>query len=44
MIKWLLGINKLNIEKSSKEVEVSEYVYVPNIISLSDKIKSCLEV
>ncbi len=24
-------------------MEVSEYVNIPNIISLSDKIKSCLE-
>ena len=44
IIKWLLGINKLNLEKPSKDVEVSEYVLIPNIISLSDKIKSCLEV
>ncbi len=43
MIKWLLGINKLSLEKPSKEVDISEYVYVPNIIALSDKIKSCLE-
>ncbi len=38
-----MGINKLNLDKPSKEVDVSEYVYIPNIISLSDKIKSCLE-
>jgi hypothetical protein len=44
MIKWLLGIHKLNIEKPAKEVECADYVYIPNIISLSDKIKSCLEV
>jgi len=44
IIKWLLGINKLNLEKPSKDVEISEYVLIPNIISLSDKIKSCLEV
>jgi intraflagellar transport protein 52 len=43
MIKWLLGINKLSLERPSKEVNISEYVYVPNIISLSDKIKGCLE-
>lgn len=44
IIKWLLGINKFSMEKPSKEVDVAEYVYIPNIISLSDKIKSCLEV
>lgn len=43
LIKWLLGVNKLNIDKPSKEVEISEYVYIPNIISISDKVKSCLE-
>ncbi len=44
IIRWLLGINKVNIEKPSKDVEVSEYVLIPNVISLSDKMKSCLEV
>ena len=39
-----MGINKLNLDRPSKEVEISDYVYIPNIISLSEKIKSCLEV
>jgi hypothetical protein len=39
-----LGINKLQLDRPSKEVEISDYVYIPNIISLSEKIKSCLEV
>lgn len=43
IVKWLLGINKLSLDKPSKDVDVADYVYIPNIVSLSDKIKSCLE-
>jgi len=33
----------MQFEKPSKEVEIEEYFYIPNIISLSEKTKSCLE-
>lgn len=43
LIKWLLGLINPAITRPAKEVEISEYIYIPNIISLSDKVKSCLE-
>jgi intraflagellar transport protein 52 len=38
-----LGLLKIPFEKPSKQVECAEYFYIPNIISLSEKTKSCLE-
>lgn len=43
LIKFLLGMTTNSILEPSKLVEVAEYTYIPNIISLSDKVKSCLE-
>lgn len=43
LVKWLLGLINPEITTPSKIVEISEYTYIPNIISLSDKVKSCLE-
>jgi len=43
-LKWLLGITKVELERPSRDVEIADYVYIPNMISLSDQIKSCLEV
>ncbi len=43
LLKWLLGITNPGLTIQSKEVIINNYTYIPNIISLSDKIKSCLE-
>ena len=43
ILKWLLGITNPGLTIQSKEVLINNYTYIPNIISLSDKIKSCLE-
>lgn len=43
LIKWLLGINKADILQPSKLVKLNDYIYIPNIISISDKVKSCLD-
>ena len=43
LIKWLLGLINPQITIPSKAVDINEYTYIPNIISLSDKVKSCLE-
>ena len=43
LIKWLLGLINPQITIPSKVVDINEYSYIPNIISLSDKVKSCLE-
>ena len=43
MLRWLLGITNPAVTFPSKEVSISNYTYIPNIISLSDKVKSCLE-
>jgi intraflagellar transport protein 52 len=31
------------LEKLSKEVEIQDYTYTPNIVSVAENIKSCLE-
>ena len=38
LIKWLLGINKADILQPSKLVKLNDYIYIPNIISISDKV------
>ena len=43
IIKWLLGMNNADIHNPSKYVKISDYIYIPNIISISDKVKSCLD-
>ena len=43
IIKWLLGINNADIATPSKYVKINDYIYIPNIISISDKVKSCLD-
>ena len=43
LLRWLLGITNPAVTFPSKEVSISNYTYIPNIISLSDKVKSCLE-
>jgi intraflagellar transport protein 52 len=43
IIKWLLGMNNADIIHPSKSVKVNDYIYIPNIISISDKVKSCLD-
>ena len=43
LLKWLLGLTNPGVTIPSKEVSISNYTYIPNIISLSDKVKSCLE-
>ena len=43
IIKWLLGINAADISTPSKYVKINDYIYIPNIISISDKVKSCLD-
>jgi hypothetical protein len=34
----------MELDRPSRDVDIAEYVYIPNMISLSDQIKSCLEV
>ena len=43
LIKWLLGMNNADIVSPSKSVKINDYIYIPNIISISDKVKSCLD-
>ena len=43
LIKWLFGMNKADISTPSKYVKINDYIYIPNIISISDKVKSCLD-
>ena len=43
LIKWLLGMNNADISSPSKSIKLNEYIYIPNIISMSDKVKSCLD-
>lgn len=43
IVKFLLGMINPQMAIPSKEVTITEYTYIPNIISLSDKVKSCLE-
>ncbi|MCQ2821504.1 MAG: GldG family protein [archaeon] len=43
LIKFLLGMSSASVLDPSKQVEIADYTYIPNIISLSDKVKSCLE-
>ena len=43
LIKWLLGMNNADIIHPSKSVKLNDYILIPNIISMSDKIKSCLD-
>ena len=43
LIKWLLGMNNADIVSPSKSVTINDYIYIPNIISISDKVKSCLD-
>ena len=43
LIKWLLGMNNADIVHPSKSVKINDYIYIPNIISISDKVKSCLD-
>jgi len=43
LIKWLLGMNNADICSPSKSIKINDYIYIPNIISISDKIKSCLD-
>ena len=43
LIKWLLGMNNADIINPSKSVKINDYIYIPNIISISDKVKSCLD-
>jgi intraflagellar transport protein 52 len=43
VLKYLLGIWKGNLEKNVKETVCEKYTYTPNIVALSEKLKSCLE-
>ncbi len=43
LIKWLLGMNNSDIISPSKSIKLNDYIYIPNIISMSDKVKSCLD-
>ena len=43
LIKWLLGMNNADILAPSKSIKLNDYIYIPNIISMSDKVKSCLD-
>ena len=43
LIKWLLGMNNADISSPSKSIKLNEYIYIPNIIAMSDKVKSCLD-
>jgi len=43
IIKYLLGIWKAPLEKNAKETLCEKYNYTPNIVALSEKLKSCLE-
>lgn len=36
-------MSKVQLEKPSKEVEIQDYIYTPNILSIADNVKSCLE-
>lgn len=43
IVKYMLGITNPPITTPSKEIKLTDYTYIPNIISMSDKVKSCLE-
>ena len=43
LIKWLLGMNNADVSTPSKSIKLNDYIYIPNIISISDKVKSCLD-
>ena len=43
LLRWLLGLTNPAVTIPSKEVSINNYTYIPNIISLSEKVKSCLE-
>ena len=43
IIKYLLGIWKGALDKNVKETLCEKYTYTPNIVALSEKLKSCLE-
>lgn len=43
LLKWLCSITVCHLEKPSKEVEIQEFNFSPNISSISDNIKSCFE-
>ena len=43
LIKWLLGMNNADVSSPSKSIKLNDYIYIPNIISISDKVKSCLD-
>ena len=43
LVKWLLGMNNADILAPSKSIKLNDYIYIPNIISMSDKVKSCLD-
>ena len=43
LLRWLLGLTNPAVTTPSKEVSINNYTYIPNIISLSEKVKSCLE-
>ncbi len=43
LIKWLLGMNNADVSTPSKSIKINDYIYIPNIISISDKVKSCLD-
>ena len=43
LVKWLLGMNNADILTPSKSIKLNDYIYIPNIISMSDKVKSCLD-
>lgn len=36
-------MSKVQLEKVSKDVEVQEYFFTPNIVSIAENVKSCLE-
>eukprot|EP00340_Litonotus_pictus_P000465 CAMPEP_0170514288 /NCGR_PEP_ID=MMETSP0209-20121228/859_1 /TAXON_ID=665100 ORGANISM="Litonotus pictus, Strain P1" /NCGR_SAMPLE_ID=MMETSP0209 /ASSEMBLY_ACC=CAM_ASM_000301 /LENGTH=425 /DNA_ID=CAMNT_0010798321 /DNA_START=27 /DNA_END=1304 /DNA_ORIENTATION=+ len=42
-IKWLLKLSMVQLEKASKDVELQNYTFTPNIVSIAENIKSCLE-
>ena len=43
LIKWLLGMNNADIISPLKSIKLNDYIYIPNIISMSDKVKSYLD-
>lgn len=44
MFKWLLTDGEAEFERNIKEdPELSEYVHVPDITALADRLRSCLQ-